>query len=232
MKVAFLVPSTTNKRDWKSITETYLWNILMKELENKTPLNCEIKLFVGYNDDDKIYSVIEERMKANAIFKNFEIEWVEFKDNKKGDVSHIWNSLGQIAIDNGYEYMKVLGDDITLPKDKAWLNAFINKLKKNNNIGFVAGYSNNNRIPTQFLIHKKHIDIFDFVYPPEIKNWGVDDAMYGLYPEKYGIWLKQYQLLNIGGEPRYEVEWSEKFVKAIIKRYKPRLNRFLQKINE
>ena len=83
MKIAFLVPTTTNKRDWSTITETYLWNVLMKNLEHKTPLNCEIKLFIGYDEDDKVLSNINQRMKANAIFKNFEIEWISFNEQYK-----------------------------------------------------------------------------------------------------------------------------------------------------
>jgi len=227
MKIAFLVPTTTNKRDWNTITETYLWNVLMTELENKTPLECEIKLFIGFDHDDKIYSQIEQRMKANAIFKNFQIEWIGFTDDYKGKPTHIWNSLYEVALKEDYEYFKVLGDDITIPKDKTWLKAMINKLKKNNNIGFVSGWSNNNQIPTQFLLHKTHCEIFGWIYPPEINNWGCDNWIYEVYPQKLGLWLKQYQLLNVGGEPRYTVEWSERFIKALVKRYKPKLNRYL-----
>jgi hypothetical protein len=49
------------------------------------------------------------------------------------------------------------------------------------------GYSNNERIPTQFLIHKIHLEIFDWVYPPEIPNWGVDDMILSNYYHKHNI---------------------------------------------
>ena len=80
-KVAFLVPSTTNKRDWKTIEDTYLWNILFKDLEEKTPTECDITVYVGYDSDDKIYHNMNERMKCNAIFKNFKIEWIDIIGN-------------------------------------------------------------------------------------------------------------------------------------------------------
>ena len=230
-KVAFLVPSTTNKRDWKTIEDTYLWNILFKDLEEKTPTECDITVFVGYDSDDKIYHNMNERMKCNAIFKNFKIEWIDIIGNPKGNVAFIWNYLASWAVKDKFEYFKVLGDDITLPNDRAWLTAFINKLKKNNNIGWSGGYSNNDAIATQFLIHKTHLDIFGFVYAPEIPNWGCDNFLCEIYPEKYRNWLKQYSLLNVGGEPRYEVKWNEKFVKAIVKRHKPKFNRFLSNQN-
>jgi len=232
-QIAFCVPTTSNKRDWKSAEETYLYQILFDEIEKFTPNGCEITCYIGYDNDDKIWSDIDERMKCNAIFTNFKIEWVEFDSSKvKGKVNIIWNELAKKAIDDGFEYLKILGDDIRLPRDRGWLGAFVNKLKKNKNIGWVAGWSNNDAIPTQFLVHKTHYEIFDFIYPPEISNWGVDDFLYQVYPEKWRIWLKSYPLYNVGGEPRYEVEFNPNFVKAIVKRYKPKLNRFLQQIDK
>ena len=226
-QIAFCIPTTTNKRDWKNAEETYLWNVLLTELQNHTPTNCEITLFIGYDHDDKVWSLVEERMKCNATFTKFKIEWTAFGDEVKGKPTWIWNELAGFAISEGFEYLQILGDDIRLPRDTGWLSCFVNKLSKNNNIGWVAGWSNNDQIPTQFLIHKTHIDIFGWVYPPEIPNWGCDNALFELYPNKWGVWLKSYPLLNVGGEPRYDIQFSEKFVKAIVKRHKPKLNRFL-----
>ena len=230
MKVAFVIPSTTNGRDdWSSADDTYLWNILCMTLDRYTPQH-DIKLFIGYDHDDRIYSDAEERLKFKARFDKFKIEWFPML-NLKGKVSQIWNKLGDEALKQDYEYIKVLGDDIKLPNDIGWLGCMINKLKKNDNIGFSAGWSNNDQIPTQFLIHKTHINIFDFIYPNEIPNWGCDNFMYEIYPEKYRIWLKSYPLLNVGGQPRYQIHFSEKYVDAVVRRYKPKFNRFISQKN-
>jgi hypothetical protein len=226
-KIGFCVPTTTNKRDWKDAKETDLWRVLLTDLENHTPTDCDITLFIGYDHDCKVWSDPEQRMKCNATFTKFKIEWTAFGDEVKGKPTWIWNELAGFAISEGFEYLQILGDDIRLPRDTGWLSCFVNKLKKNQNIGWVAGWSNNNDIPTQFLIHKNHIDIFSWVYPPEIPNWGCDDFMYQIYPKKWGVWLKSYPLLNVGGEPRYDIQFSEKFVEAIVRRHKPKLNRFL-----
>ena len=42
---------------------------------------------------------------------------------------------------------------------------------------------------------------------------------------------KSYPLLNVGGAPRYEIQFSEKYVKAIVKRYKPKFNKFISEKN-
>jgi len=226
MKVAFLIPSTSNGRDeWSSAQDTYLWKILCESLEKYTP-DHEIKLFIGYDEDDRIYSIAEERLKFRAKFMNFKIEWFPMF-HKKGKVTMIWNSLAYEALKQEYDYLKVLGDDIRMPNDNGWLGCFINKLKKNENIGFSAGWSNNDQIPTQFLIHKTHINIFDFVYPNEIPNWGCDNWMYDIYPEKYRNWIKSFPLLNVGGQPRYEIQFSETYVAAIVRRYKSKFIKFL-----
>ena len=226
-KIAFCVPTTSNKRNWTIAEETDLWRVLFTELTNHLPTNSDITVFVGYDHDDKVWSDDEQRMKCNAVFDKFKIEWTKFGDEVKGKPTWIWNDLAKFAIDEGFEYLKILGDDIRLPRDTAWLSCFINKLKKNQNIGFVSGWSNNDAIPTQFLVHKTHVEIFDCIYPKEIPNWGCDDYLYQVYPKKFGQWLKTYPLLNVGGEPRYEVIFSEDFVNAVVRRHKPKLNRFL-----
>tara|TARA_R110000787_G_scaffold285989_1_gene402991 strand:- start:20 stop:718 length:699 start_codon:yes stop_codon:yes gene_type:complete len=225
MKIAFLIPSTSNKRDWKTAEDTHLWNILCNSLEKYTP-DHQIKLFVGIDEEDELFQKNEEQMKFHAAFMNFEIQFITMVD-LKGELSTIWNRLGEEAINEGYQYFKILGDDIKMPNDSGWLGYFINKLKKNNNIGWSAGYSNNDNIATQFLVHKTHYDIFGFFYPPQIPTWGVDDFLHNVYPEKYRNWLKSYPLLNLGGSPRYEITFNERFIKALLKREKPKLNSYL-----
>jgi len=70
---AFLVPSTTRFREeWKTIEDTYLYNILLRTLDQHTP-PVPISVYVGYDADDRIYSKEEERLKLNAIFMKFQI---------------------------------------------------------------------------------------------------------------------------------------------------------------
>jgi len=249
-KIAFLVPSTTNKRNYDNIHQTELYKHLLPSVLNVSG-DFQISVYVGYDDDDKLFSNIDLPKFYPPLYNNdkcnnptdngtnslgyegddcfdgiFDIKWIPVKA-MKGKPTHIWNHLGELAIKDGFEYLMVLGDDIICDKRKEWLGIFIKELKKNNNIGYSAGFSNNNDIPTQFLIHKTHIDIFGFIYPPQIVNWGCDDWMSQIYGIKWGNWLKEYQLLNVGGEPRYDIVFSENFIKAIVKRYKPTLHRYL-----
>ena len=177
--IAFLVPSTSKNRDWKNLNDTYLYQHLLPSI-NSLSKNFSIKVFIGIDDDDELYTNLNylptfyppllsasHNITHNKV--SYALEWIKMKD-MKGKPTSIWNSLAIEAIEQEYDYLMVLGDDIVCDKKNEWLGIFLKNLKKNNNIGFSAGWSNNDDIPTQFLIHKTHIDIFGFIYPPQIYN--------------------------------------------------------------
>lgn len=227
---AFLVPSTTRNRQWETIEETYLYSILCRTLDKHTP-DCDITLYVGYDADDPIYKKEEERLKLNAIFMKFNIVWIEFKPDP-GNVVAVWNGLFKIAMKHGFEWFKILGDDIRLPNDPSWLRVFQKALVKNNYVGWSAGYSNNDKIATQFLIHRTHWQIYEFVFPPLIKNWYCDDWLNMIYPDKYKNWRKDYPLLNVGGEPRYKPNNDKRLCETLVRRHKRELPDFLNMIDK
>ena len=241
-KIAFLIPSTSKDRDWKTLDETYLYKYLLPSIVSVSK-DFSIKVFIGYDDDDELYSNIDlpkfyqscNQPLVDNSFGNFnsvlfEIEWVKFDaESVRGKPTHIWNGLSTLSRKQEYEYMMVLGDDIVCDKRKEWLGIFIKNLKNNNNIGFSAGWSNNDKIPTQFLIHKTHIDIFGFVYPPQIYNWYCDNWMAQVYGKKFGNWLKDYKLLNIGGEPRYTPNNDKRLCDMLVSRHRKKIIKYINK---
>ena len=227
MKICLLVPSTTNGLEITDITDTHLYKILIKSLSKDKPKKHKITIYIGYDSDDKIYSIYEQRLKLQALVDKVNIIWLE-QNEEKGYVTKIWNNLAEQAIKDNFEYMYVCGDDIEIDNNK-WMTDWIPKLKENNNIGWVAGFSHNDRIPTQFLIHKTHYEIFGYIYPKQLRNYFCDDFMYELYPDKYRIWLKEYRHLNIGGEPRYKPCNDRNLCSILVKKYKKILKSYLDK---
>ena len=225
MKVAFCVPSTSKNRLWNDINQSYLFEVLLPSMTKLT--NCfDITLYIGYDDDDELYSSVA----LPQSFDNINIIWNPF-NGFKGNPCGIWTELSKTAIKDGFEYLFICGDDIKLDKRNEWLGVFIKKLKKNNNIGYSAGWSNNNQIPTQFLIHKTHFNIFGFTYPPQIKNYQCDDWMFHLYGDKYGNWLKDYQHLNVGGVPRYIPDNCIALREILVKRHIKLIKNYVNRIN-
>jgi hypothetical protein len=228
--VAFLVPSTSNKRDWKNFRETYLNQILLPSITTLSK-SYNITVYVGYDEDDKLYSNINLPETYDDISQghaSLNLKWIKFEDTFKGKPTHIWNCLAQTCINDGFEYFQVCGDDIRFDPNPNWLRVFIDKLKEKNNIGYSAGYSNNHAIPTQFLFHKKHCNIFGWVFPPQITDWQCDDFIYHLYGKKgQSGWLKQFNHYNVGGEPRYTPTNPVKLREMLVKRNKKILNKFI-----
>tara|TARA_R110002126_G_scaffold107696_2_gene243408 strand:- start:3 stop:710 length:708 start_codon:yes stop_codon:yes gene_type:complete len=231
-QIAFLVPATTNRRDWKDYTETDLYMFLLKSLEDHPPDGVEITMLIGYDADDTMYSVAENRMKFNAVFDNIILKWYEYDASYKGKPTWIWNSLGDIAINQGFEWMKVLGSDILTPKDKGWVGKMINDLKKTKKIGIAGGDSGNPNLPmTQFLIHKTHIQTFGWIFPPQIHAWFCDDWLQEIYPKKFVHYSPMLKLSNVGGAPRYDPKNDRQLCDMLLKRHKPAVNRLINKLS-
>ncbi len=219
-RIAFLVPSTSNKRDWNNFRETYLNNILLPSITGLSH-TFNITIYIGYDNDDRLYSNISLPEK----YDNLSLKWIPFEDTFKGKPTHIWNVLANTCINDGFDYFQVCGDDIRFDPDTNWLRIFIQCLKEHNNIGYSAGFSNNTEIPTQFLLHKKHYKMFGWVFPPQITDWQCDDFIYHLYGRRFGNWLKQYNHYNVGGEPRYTPTNPVKLREMLVKRNKKILNK-------
>ena len=221
--IAFCVPVTSYNRDWECFEDSYLNQILLPSIN--VIKYCPV-LYIGYDIDDKVFGNSKNRPKR---FQNYHLNWYSFDESFKGNPCAIWSKLCNYALMDNLNYMFVCGDDISLDQNPKWLDIFIKKLEDNNNVGYSAGWSNNDSIPTQFLVHKTHINIFNFMYPPQIRNWQCDDWCYNLYGNKYGNWLKEFRHLNIGGEPRYEVHNDRKLREILVRKHKKILNRYLDK---
>jgi len=225
-KVAFLVPTTSKDRDWNNFRDSYLNQILLPSI-TKLSGSFDIEVYIGYDCDDRLFSNISRPKDYDKI----KLKWFCMNEDYKGKPCHIWNTLGEMALLDKHDYLQVCGDDISFDNRTEWLGKFIKLLSKNNNVGYASGYSNNNNIPTQFLFHKTHIEIFGWIFPPPIHNWFCDDFIYGLYKDK-GIWIKDYHHLNIGGNPRYTPNNDRKLCSILVKRYKPKLNRMINELNK
>jgi hypothetical protein len=215
-RIAFCVPSTSNKKNWTTLEESYLFSILLPSLEVLSDFNIEV--YIGYDHDDELYS----KACLPLTHKDIKLKWFSYDSTHKGNPCKIWNNLTKRAIDDGIEYIQIGGDDIMYDGRKEWLGKFIKLLKKYNNVGYSAGFSNNENIPTQFLIHKKHFNHFGWVFPPQIHNWFCDDFLYGLY-KHHGNWVKEYKHHNLGGEPRYTPNNDKKLCEMLIKRHRKKL---------
>lgn len=224
MKIAFLIPCTTKKRNHKSIIDTELYNVCIPSLLKTLNLEHEYKLYIGIDDDDKVFKqeytkhILNEIIstKTNAFDINIEYELVEFS-KVNGHVTKVWNGLFLKAYNDNFDYFVQCGDDIQYITNN-WINTSLDILIKNNNIGVTGPFCENNRnftLLTQSIVSRKHMEIFGYYFPEKIKNWCCDDWLSKVYQPIYFYKLTKHKLLNSGGEERYTIEYNDEVVKVL-----------------
>lgn len=215
-KIAFLIITTSNKRDeWNTIKDSYLYNMTLKTFLYTMNKEDLYKFYIGIDANDRIFDNKknqEEIIKFSQVFKNLEFEFIVYDNNKipKGHHTIMWNVLFKKAYDDNYDYFYQCGDDIVF-KTQGWIKDSISMLKSKNDIGLTGPINNNNRILTQSFVSRKHMEIFGWYFPVEIKNWCCDDWYNMVYSPNYLYPLKQHYAENNGGAPRYHINNDEKF---------------------
>ena len=214
-KISLLILATSKNRDsWNSIKETYLFNLTLKSFLLTLDKEHQYLFLIGIDKNDRIFDNSTQQREVtrfSKVFTNVQIKFITMdNDIPKGYVTIMWNNLFKIAYDLDYEYFYQCGDDI-LFETKGWINDSINKLKLHNDIGLTGPINNNNRIMTQAFVSRKHMHIFGFFFPPEIKNWCCDDWYNMVYHPNYLYPLYNHRSHNMGGQPRYDINNNPNF---------------------
>ena len=215
-KIGFLILATSNNRDdWKSIKDSYLYNLTLKSSLLTIDTEHKYIYYIGIDKNDRIFDKQNEQkeiLKFQNAFKHITIEFLVYDNEKipKGYSTLMWNVLFEKAYNDGCEYFYQCGDDIEF-KTKNWINYSINMLKSKNNIGLTGPINNNNRILTQSFVSRKHMEIFGWYFPKEIKNWCCDDWYNMVYTPNYLYPLRNHYAENNGGEPRYKINNDDNF---------------------
>ena len=215
MKIGLLIPCTSNKRDWKNIKETYLYNLTLKSFLLTYDKEHDYVFYIGIDKDDIIFNNEQNQNEIKDtcnLFKNISFEFIIFENIKKGHLTKMWNILFKKAYNDNCDYFYQCGDDI-LFKTKGWNNDCIKTLKNNNNIGLTGPINNNSKILTQSYVSKKHMKIFGFFFPEEIINWCCDDWINYIYKPKHFFPLLNHCCINKGGEERYIINNNKYFNK-------------------
>jgi hypothetical protein len=214
MKIALTIPCTSKGRpEWKSMKDTYMYNLTLKTFLLIQDKEHEYHFYIGFDYDDRIFSDKEEQrviIEFSTVFTNIHFHFIKL-NVEKGFVTKMWNELYQKAYNDKCDYFYQCGDDINF-KTRGWVNDSIKALLCNNNIGISGPINNNNRILTQAMFSRKHMDIFGFMFPEEIKNWCCDDWYNEIYKPNHFFPLKKHYCSNDGGVPRYHINGDKKFM--------------------
>jgi hypothetical protein len=221
-KIALLIPSTSRGRDWSSVKDTYLFNYTIKTFGITYDKEHEYCFYIGIDRGDPIYDkkdVQQYLQKLMSVIKNTQIQFVYMEGITRGHLTVMWNRLFKTAYDDGYEYFFQCGDDISF-ETTGWVNACIKELQKSAGIGMAGPLNNNARILTQSFVSRKHMELFGYYFPEEIINWCCDDWINEVYQRIDRFYpLRNHSCLNLGGQPRYDINndssFQHKFTKSL-----------------
>lgn len=220
MKIGVIIPSTSRGQGWNNPQDSFLSKSL-DSFKKTQSVEYTYQFYVGYDSDDEFYMREDVR-------NYYDVVWVPVSV-PKGYVTHIWNILAKIAIDDGCDYLYQCGDDIVHEKE-GWVKASIDLLLSLRNIGVTGPRdSYHSCILTQTMVHKSHVDIFGYFFPPEIPNWYCDNWISLVYP--FSRISADYVSTNTGGMPRYAISDSNNLVGEIIQRDQEKLKQYKERIN-
>lgn len=224
MKIAVIIPTTSNKQIWNNYTDSFLLNSIKCFIKTASA-NFEYKIFVGYDHDDQFYcdnknKYIEEINSQTYHDFILTIDFIPLTV-KKGHLTKMWNILANEAIEWGAEYLYQCGDDIQY-SCKGWIESCVNILKNHNNIGLTGpkNINGNTHILTQSFVHKNHVIKLGYYFPEEIQNWFCDNWINLLYKFNNSIYYIPdiYYCINSGGEERYNIIHCQKLAIYLAKR--------------
>ena len=214
MKIAALIPSTSNGREWDSAKDTYLYIHTLKTFIITYDKEHEYRFYIGIDRGDRIYDNPEVKQyleRMMSIIRNTSIEFVYMDGINKGHLTVMWNRLFQKAYDDGYDYFFQCGDDIEF-QTSGWVNDCIRTLEATGGIGMTGPINNNARILTQSFVSRKHMDLFGYYFPIEIVNWCCDDWINEVYIKLARFYpLNKHYCVNVGGQPRYNINNDPNF---------------------
>jgi hypothetical protein len=202
MNIAFLIPTTSKGKSWVTIEDTTLYKNTLSTFMIEPHYNYYF--YIGYDYDDVFFNSIKYQTDFRMVFKEYTFIFIAYDSTiYKGHLTKMWNILLIHAINNNMNYFYQCGDDIIF-KTYGWVQNAIEILHSHNDIGITGPINNHPHLLTQVFFSHKHYQIFKFLFPEYIFNWGCDDWINNVYSPDFIYPLKNHIAINDGGPPHYD----------------------------
>lgn len=212
--VVSICTASRSDRGWVTAEDSYLWTVLMKSIKKVTNRDqfykYDLKLYVAVDDDDKFWKVHLSELQQLWDAKSPHPLTVVPKIIPKTD-SIPWNDITLAAYHDGSDYFVRVNDDSEFVTMN-WTDIIVDELVRMDNFGVVGPKSleGNTDILVHDAVHKSHIELFGFYYPP-FKNWYIDNWMTYVYRHRTKI-LNKLRIKHHIYKTRYKIHTPERGV--------------------
>ncbi|XP_045161319.2 uncharacterized protein LOC123526293 isoform X1 [Mercenaria mercenaria] len=206
IKIGILVPSSTRKIKNPLVENLSLTTICLPSLYKTMEEEYTYIMYVGIEKGDYLETV---KYQLETMFDK-----VKTVVTRGRTFTKTVNAMAREAYEDGMDYFVRINDDSSMETQK-WTSEGISILQNYNppNIGVVGPtcHEGNTGILTHDMVHRSHLEIFDFYYPPYFDNWWTDDWITKVYsPErstKLSSWVVKHHLMSHG--TRYNVDFKK-----------------------
>lgn len=223
IKIGILIPSSTRNILNLSLSDLPLVEICIPSLYSTLENTFLYRIYIGIDEGDRLMNFQD---KIKSLFDCATTVIVHGRNFVKSV-----NAIAERAYSDGMDYLVRVNDDTKFVSEN-WASLAIAKLKEYvpQNIGVVGPTCNegNIHILTHDMVHRTHLDIFSFYYPPYLENWWADDWITKVYEPFRSTKLKSWLVKHFVVEMRYSVDPErEAWVKTLLEYDKSRLQKYL-----
>ena len=213
--VAILIPTTTNRIKNPSLQKLTLTTDCLPSIVATAESIYNYKVYVGTEHHDYLVTHFEE-IKSMSV-GNVEILPMVVKG---GTENKVINEIANLAYKEGAEYMCRINDDTEFITQN-WTSLGIEMLAnfKPPNVGVVGPTfkQGNTQIMTHDMVHRTHLDIFNYYYPPVFENWFIDGWITLVYKPNRSVKLKTWEVIHsLKQGSRYSGDPSLRKFKSIL----------------
>lgn len=205
MKVGLIIPVCSRNQPWVSYEDCFLFKSFLPSFEATKSEGFEYQIYIGMDDDDEFFLRYRDRLPGKVVAVS----------NCKHAPARVWNILLKEAYEDGCDYMFQLADDVVL-ETSGWTEQFVDRLRSNRNLGVVGPCHPKNYqlrkergmpfVLENAFVHRRHYDIFQTMYPPEIKNWYCDTWITEVYNGVLSHMFFDVIVQNTIIDQRYHIE--------------------------
>lgn len=230
--VVAICAATRSKSDWRSLDDTTLQNVLIPSIQKTISLTdrskYDVRLYLAADHDDQFWLNNKNSVKTPD-WLSVHVGFYEVPEHKIP-----FNPMMRAAYNDGAEYMVRINDDSEFITSD-WVSKAIAKLESYEppNLGMVGPncLEGNTAIMTHDMVHRTHLDIFEYYYPDVFSAWWIDDWISKVYGPKRSTkmmdWTVKHHTHKHG--TRYEVQHHEaQFLKGELEKGGAKIGEWLK----